>query len=77
MRSLYVRPSGDGSCRAARTTNFGTPMRSARLSISRQAIAGKPGMEGSARKLDSCSVTASTAHTFSSVGAIPWVANAA
>ncbi len=49
----------------------GTPACSARLSISRQAMAGNPGITGSTRNPDSCSVTATTAQMFSCVGSMP------
>jgi hypothetical protein len=47
------------------------------LSISFQAIAANPGTGGSVRKVDSCSVIATTAQMFSGVGAISSAANAA
>src|ERR1017187_2345340 len=50
---------------------------SARVSISRHAIAPMLGTTGSTRKLDSCSMTATTAQTFSCVGRMASAANPA
>jgi hypothetical protein len=64
--------------RSARlTASRGTPMRAARRSISARAIFGRSGTVGSAWKVDSCSVTAITAHRFDVLGSISNAANAA
>jgi len=68
---------GDLSCNAVCTMSGGTPACAARLPISRHAIAGKPGMTGSTRNPDSCSITATIAQTFSCVGSMPSDVNAA
>ena len=70
-------PVGERNCSAPCTMSRGTPICSARESISRHAIAASPGTTGSTWKPDSCSITATAAQIFSRVGSIDCRVNAA